>query len=348
VFLNFSPYRSFRYPLRFTLSFFLAFVFLGHSVPCQQNPTIEVQAKTVSVLTIVRDKHGKVVPKLTKDDFLVDEDGRPQTVNYFATQSDVPLRLGMLVDTSISQRSVLDQERNSSYGFLDHLLRADKDLAFVIKFDREVELLRDFTSDHSKLLAALRVLETPQLTPRNRGGSDERGWGNGASVLLYDAIFLASDELMNKQQGRKALIILSDGVDRGSKETVDEAIESAQRTDTLIYSILFSEQESDSEDGHHHGGPYGAPKKRDSQRDSPDGKSILEEISAKTGGRLFQVSKREPIEKIYAEIEEDLRNQYLLGYTPDKNAQPGYRKIHVTTKEKGLKVQAREGYYGGS
>ncbi len=119
--------------------------------------------KTVNVPVTVRDKHGQIIANLTKEDFVVDEDGRTQTVNYFARENDLPLRLGLLVDTSLSQRRVLEEERSASYSFLDHLLRENKDLAFVIHFDREVELLEDFTGSRPKLQAALQSLQTPQM-----------------------------------------------------------------------------------------------------------------------------------------------------------------------------------------
>jgi VWFA-related protein len=310
----------------------------------QENPQIELQVKTVSILATVRDRHDSVIDGLTKDDFIVEEDGRPQAINYFAKQTDTPLRLGLLVDTSLSQGTALEQERDASFLFLDHLLRAQKDLAFVIQFDREVELLRDFTADRAKLQATLHRLESSEFHPgaRRMDGS----WGPGATTLLYDAVFLAADELMSKQSGRKALILLSDGVDRGSKKTVDEAIETAQRADTVIYSVLFADEDRD-EQGRQRGGPYGAPKRKDSSKERPDGRSILEEISEKTGGRLYQVSKKDTIEKIYADIEQALRSQYSLAYTPDKGAGPGYHKLRVTTKRKDLRVQARHGYYGG-
>jgi VWFA-related protein len=341
--------------------------------PQQQHPKIALQVNTVSVLATVHDKHSKIVSNLSKDDFSLEEDGRPQTINYFARESDLALCLGLLVDTSLSQRKVLDQERNASYSFLDHLLRAEKDLGFVVHFDREVELLQDFTSSRPKLQAALQHLQTPQFGGGHggasngggsSGGTDDGNGGTGggsagghgqhprrAGTLLYDAIYLASDELMSKQQGRKALIILSDGVDRGSKETLTEAIETAQRSDTVIYSILFKDDEGYGGypagmmgphggygGGHHGGGRY-------PQEQRPDGKKILEQISKATGGRLYEVSKKENVDKIYAEIAEELRSQYSLGYTPDKDTGPGYHKIQLTTKNKDLIVQTRDGYY---
>jgi VWFA-related protein len=334
--------------------------------PQEGQPTIAVEVKTVSVLATVRDKHGKIISNLTKDDFQLDEDGRPQTINYFAHESDLPLRLGLLVDTSLSQRKVLDQERSASYSFLDKLLRQDKDLAFVIHFDREVELLQDFTPSRPQLQAALQKLSTPQFdgggSSTGGGGGSGNGGGGGRSrgshgggTLLYDAIFLASDELMSKQQGRKALIILSDGVDHGSRETMAEAIATAQRSDTIIYSILFADEEDNySRPGGFgmggHGGGMGGGRgggRYPPQEQRPDGKKILEQISKETGGRMFKVSKKETVDAIYAEIEEDLRNQYSLAYTPDKGNTVGYHKIHLVGKQKDLVVQARDGYYFG-
>jgi VWFA-related protein len=347
-------------------------------------PKISVDVKTVSVPVTVRDKHGKIISNLTKEDFAVDEDGRPQTVNYFARENDLPLRLGLLVDTSLSQRRVLEEERSASYSFLDHLLRENKDLAFVIHFDREVELLEDFTGSRPKLQAALQSLQTPQMDANSGGGGGQTGGGggqgggigggvgtggggiggrrgggggggggrgpghHGGGTLLYDAVYLAGDDLMSKAQGRKALIILSDGVDHGSKEGITTAIETAQRADTVVYSILFKDDEGFGNRGAISMGPFGTGRRgggRGPQEERVDGKKILEQISKETGGRMFEVSKKETVEKIYAQIEEELRNQYSLGYTPDKNTGPGYHKVRVTTKQKELVVQARDGYY---
>jgi VWFA-related protein len=331
--------------------------------PQEGQSKIAVDVKTVSVLATVRDKHGRIIPNLGKDDFVLEEDGQPQTINYFAHESDLPLRLGLLVDTSLSQRKVLDDERSASYSFLDQLLRQDKDLAFVIHFDKEVELLQDFTPSRPKLQEALQKLSTPQMesggSGNSAGGRGGRGRGSrGGRTLLYDAIFLASDELMSKQQGRKALIILSDGVDRGSKETLAEAIATAQRADTIVYSILFAdEEEANRHGGFRMGGPMGGARggmgggrggRYPRQEERPDGKKILEQISRETGGRLFKVSKKETVEKIYAEIQEDLRNQYSLAYTPDKDNKVGYHKLQLTVpKQKDLVVQSRDGYYFG-
>jgi VWFA-related protein len=329
------------------------------SRPVSKQPatTLSVQVKVVNILATVRDKHGKIVNNLTKDDFALTEDGRPQTLHYFTRETDLPLTLGLLVDTSMSQRRVLDQERSASHTFLDQMVGVQRDRAFVIHFDREVELLQDLTSSHEKLEAALGFLTTPQFTrssdPADQGSDPGSGRHHmGGGTLLYDAVYLASDTLMKKQQGRKALIVLSDGVDRGSKESLEIAVATAQRADTAVYSILYKDDEGYGwhRSGFGMGGPMGGGMGRPGRfpaQPRPDGKKILARISNETGGRLFEVSKKQSVEQIYSLIEEELRNQYNLGYTPERGGAPqgGYHKIQLTTKQKGLIVQCRDGYY---
>jgi VWFA-related protein len=346
--------------------------------------TLSVTVKVVNVPATVRDKHGKIISNLGKDDFVLEEDGRPQTIRYFSHDTDLPLTLGLLVDTSMSQRRVLEDERHASYVFLDQMLHQPKDVAFVIHFDHEVELLQDLTANRQKLESALQALQVSQSNssnqqtgnqggnsggsngggnsggypgsgyPGGRGGGRRNGGGGGgfrgAGTLLYDASYLASDELMKKQPGRKALIILSDGVDHGSKYGLETAIETAQRADTVVYSILFKDDEDNNRgfNGGFGGGGMGrrGGGQRFPQESRPDGKKILERISKETGGRLFVVSKKEPIDKIYESIAEELRNQYNLGYTPDQPSSEGsFHKIVLKTKQKDQAVQAREGYY---
>jgi VWFA-related protein len=342
-----------------------------------QGPPISVHVKVVNVLATVRDKKGAIVRNLSQDDFELKEDDRPQNIRYFTHETDLPLTLGLLVDTGMSQRRVLGQEKDASATFLDQVLRLDKDRAFIIHFDREVTLDQDLTSSRQKLQAALGLLQIGQPSDRESGDSSDSGqgqgggpggtWGRGrggygrGGSTLYDAIYLASNEITGKQQGRKALIVLSDGVDRGSKKTLASAIEAAQRADTLVYSILFSSEEQGSGGGpygHHggmggggmggggmgrHGGGY--PR---SQESGPDGKKILEKLSKETGGQFFEASKKHPIDETFSQIQEGLRNQYSLGYTPDPpDTAAGYHKITLTTKKKDLVVQARDGYYSG-
>lgn len=338
------------------------------SAPSAQN-AISVDVKLVTMLVSVRDKHGKLIHNLTKDDFALEQDGHAQSIKYFSQEANLPLTLGLLVDTSMSQRRVLDQEKAASRTFVDHVLREDKDKAFLIHFDREVELLQELTSSRQKLEAALEQIGAPQFSQTSSSGSSDpdndrsRSGGrggrgsHGGGTVLYDAIYLASDELMKKQQGRKAVIVLSDGVDRGSKESLQEAIETAQRADTQVYSILFA----DKEENEHRGG-FGGPRMggggmgggrgggggnpRRTEEPRPDGKKILQQISRETGGRFFEVTKKQTVDQIYTEIDEELRNQYSLGYTPEKaDAGSGYHKIQLTTKQKDLMVQTREGYY---
>ena len=348
-------------------------------LPSQQTPTFSSDVKVVNVLATVRDKHGQIVNNLTKDDFKLEQDGKPQTIKYFARDTDLPLKLGLLVDTSASQRRLIDQERTASYGFLNDLMRVDKDKAFVIHFDSEVELLQDFTPSHDKLEAALDKLGAPEMQ-NSSGGSPGGGGGGGGGypgggypgggghhmgggTTLYDAVYLASDELMRKQDGRKALIVLSDGVDNASKVSLDRAIETAQRSNTLVYSILYADPDAYSHQGYpgggmgRHGGWGGGGMGRypgggypgggyPQQTQRPDGKKVLQRLSKETGGRFFEVTKKETVSQIYSQIEEELRNQYNLGFTPDKAlATPGYHKITLTTANKDLTVQAQEGYY---
>jgi VWFA-related protein len=322
--------------------------------------TMSVKVKVVNVLATVRDKHGKIVNGLAKD-------GRPQTLKYFARETDLPLTLGMLVDTSMSQRRVLNEERDASESFLAQVLREDQDKAFVIHFDHEVELLQDLTASHEQLRSALESLQPPEFTRTSNGGGPGSGQGRGSGrrgggTLLYDAVYLASDEMMKKQPGRKALIVLSDGVDMGSKESLETAIESAQRANTIVYSILFKDDEAYGNGGGGfgrtgisipgmggpgmgRGGMGGGRGGRRFPEEHADGKKVLERISRETGGRLFQVSKKEPVNQIYSQVQEELRNQYSLGYTPNP-LEPGYHKIQVAATKKDLVVQARDGYYG--
>ena len=358
---------------------------LGPSMQAQDSAaTIAVDVKVVTLPVTVRDKHGKIVRDLTKDDFTLQEDGRPQTIRYFSQEANLPLTLGLLVDTSRSQTNVLDAERNASRGFLDQMLVQEKDKAFLIHFDREVELLQDLTSSREKLQAALELLKTPSDRDRskdpNDSGDSRSGSGShhGDGTQLYDAVFLASNELMKKHQGRKALVILSDGVDRGSKTSLESAIESAQRTDTVVYSIYFADSHrEDRNEGQRRGGGMGrggggwpgggggwpgggggwpggggggrggpGGGQRHPEEPRTDGKKILERISRETGGRFFEVSKKESVGEIYTSIVEELRTQYSMGYTPDKDsAASGYHHVTLAVKRKDLTVQTREGYY---
>ena len=326
--------------------------------------------KVVSVFATVRDNKGHIVTDLTKDDFSLEEDGRPQSISYFSKQSDLPLTLGLVVDTSGSMRRVIETERQASYTFLEQVLRPEKDKAFLIHFDREVELLQDLTSSRKRLEQALQELQVAS-SGQNGGGQNGGGQGGGnqgggggpwggsggggggrrgggmgirGGTDLYDAVLLSCDDLMKKQTGRKAIVLLTDGEDNGSKVSLTEAVDSAQRADTLAYAVRIASDENFSNPmgrmGGMGGGGWGrggggGPYGRGPAMNRPDGKKILQQISKQTGGAYFEVSKKDPIDQIYkAPIEEELRNQYSIGYVPPKDAESGYRKIEVKVKEK--------------
>jgi VWFA-related protein len=342
----------------------------------QQNPSFSTDVKVVNLFATVRTKQGKIVHDLTKDDFVLDDEGRNQNIKFFSQEADSPLYLGLLVDTSGSQRRVLSDERTASFKFFGQVLRPERDLAFVLHFDYQVELLQDFTPSRAKLEKALDLLDvgTQQQQTQQTGqqggnypqGGGYPGGGGGqgrrnGGTQLYDAVLLASDDLMKKQEGRKALVILSDGVDTGSKVTLYQSITAAQKADTLVYSVLFADSEAYGNNmggmgipgmGRRRGGmgsPGGYPG-GGGRGNLPDGKKVLQQISEETGGRFYQVSHFHPLDKIYADIEEDLRNQYSIGFTPDQPGEAGlYHHVHLSAKKKKevLLVQSRAGYYAG-
>jgi VWFA-related protein len=352
----------------------------------EREPTFSTDVKVISLIATVRDKQGRIVSTLNKADFRLTEDGRSQAIRYFSREADLPLTLGLLVDTSLSQRRVLGEERSASYRFLDEVLRPEKDRTFVMHFDREAELLQDLTSSRTELQHALDLLELPanargggqggggngggggypgggggQGGSRQggvgigfpgggigfpggghrggrggqrpqQGGGGRRG-GGGPGTTMYDAIYLASNEITKKEKGRKALILLTDGVDNGSKISLSDAVEAAQRADTLVYSILFSDAQLNLQ-------PFGGQNR--------DGKKVLQRLSSETGGSFFEVSKKLPIDRIYTRLQEELRNQYSLGYTSDNPVTgAAYRTTRVAVARPGLVVQSREGYYPG-
>jgi len=332
--------------------------------------TLTVQAQLVNLPVIVRDRKGALVQTLTKADFALAVDGRPQTIRYFDKDNDLPLTLGLLVDTSGSVRSALDDERTASEAFLDQMMRdpgknASPDQAFLIQFAHETELLQPLTSSRPKLQDALNQVGTTPPDERDDrdsgnnsgyGGYGHRGGHRFGGTTLYDAIFLASDQLMRNQHGRKALVVLTDGDDRGSMETLASAVAAAQRAETVVYAIYFKGEE------HHYGGRGGGWGGRPGfgggfpggggprgGENHTDGKKVLEQITGETGGRMFEVSGKQTFSTIYSQIAEELRSQYRLGYTPDPTAAtPGFHRVDLTVPhDKKLFVQTRDGYYAG-
>jgi VWFA-related protein len=290
-----------------------------------QDAAFSSSVNVVNVLASVRDKHGNFASDLSREEFTVEEDGRAQTLRYFERQSDLPLTLGLLVDVSTSQSQLIGQEKSASAKFFDQVLREDLDQAFLFRFARRIELLSYLSHSRSDLKAALRRLDYAYQIEPEPSGTVPKQPAQFDGTALFDAVRLSSDVILKKQQGRKALILLSDGVDTGSSTPMARAIEAAQRADALIYSLCFSDPDND-----------------DLERDF--GQAVLRTLAEQTGGRYFQGSSNQSFEKIYRLIQDELRNQYSLGYVPD-NSGAGYRKIHVSVKRKGLTVQARDGYY---
>jgi VWFA-related protein len=337
----------------------------GVPQPSAPTATITVNTQLVNLPVIVRDKKGALVQNLTKSEFALSVDGHPETIRYFDKDNDLPLTLGLLVDISGSVRSALDDERTASEAFLNQMMTAPSDRtpdqAFLIQFAHETELLQDLTGSRSKLHEALDQVGTTspdesrsdQNSNGGNSGYGRHGGHHGGGTTLYDAIFLASDSLMRKQHGRKALVVLTDGDDRGSMETLARAIAMAQRAETVVYAIYFKGEQHGY--GGHHGGGFGGRGgfPGGGQRggeNRPDGKKVLEQITGETGGRMFEVSGKQTFTAIYTQIAEELRSQYRLGYTPDAaTAAEGFHRVELTVpKDKKLIVQTRDGYYTGN
>ncbi len=276
-----------------------------------QQATFSTGVNVVSVLVTVRDKQGQLVKGLAQDDFTLEEDGRTQTVRYFSPQAGQPLMLGLLIDVSGSQRTVLAEQHRASQQFLDQVLRDPRDQSFLVRFDRQVELLKD-----------LSLLES------------DRKKNSAEGTALYDAIVFSARRIAG-QAGRKALIVLSDGYDTSSSASLGAAVETAQRADALVYSIRFLDRDIFA---------FQVPASQGGSPVPREGRKALERIAKETGGTYFDLTRAETLEKIYGRIEDELRNQYSLGFSPASN-RPGYRKLRVSVKRKGVTVQARDGYF---
>jgi len=303
------------------LIFFPASLFLVQALRAGQtdDTTFSTDVKVVNVLATVRAKNGEIIRNLSKDDFSLSENGHPQTIRYFSQETGLALTVGLMVDTSLSQEKVLDAERTASFQFFDQVLRDNVDQAFIVQFDFSIQVRGGLTFSRSKLEDALEQVDTPSRK--------ELEMQRGGGTLLYDAIVKASQDIMKNQRNRKALIVLTDGVDFGSEATLDMAIEAAQRADTIIYSILFSDAGYYGFGGH-------------------DGKKPLMRMSVETGGTFFEVTKRQSIDQIFGMIENELRSQYSLGYVSDEPVRVSeFRRIQLSAKQKGLVVQARDRYW---
>ncbi len=294
------------------------------SAPQQDDtPTFRKNVNVVNVFFTAKDHHGALVPNLQKNEFDLFEDGKPQTIKYFSAESDQPLTLGLLIDSSGSMQRMLPSEKIIAGDFLRQVV-TPKDLAFVISFDISVDLLQDLTSDVHLLRAGLNKARI------NVGGGSSGipGLGQGPvpishpkGTLLYDGVYLAADEMLSKQVGRKAMVVLTDGVDEGSRLKLRDAIQSAQKADVVCYVLLLSDPQ------------YGS--------DFRD----MHELTEQTGGRTIEVNRVDKIADAFDQISRELRSQYYIGYSPDNPKRDGaFRKIEIKSKT-GLKIQARRGYY---
>jgi VWFA-related protein len=290
-----------------------------------QQPTLKVQVNVVNVYAVVRD-HKRLVPDLTKDDFEVTENNTPQEIKYFSKQTDTPLTLVLAVDTSPSQQRVLPAEQEASKQFASQVLRP-KDAFAVLHFDVEVELLQDFTSDLKYLTKAIDGTEI------NGGGAGPLPGtfpsAGGGATHLYDAVYLASHDMLRNEAGRKVIILVTDGEDEGSRETLNASLEAAQRADVIIYSVLLVDRRF-----------YGRMSL------GYGGEGALNKLSGETGGRVIRADNPRNTADAFQEIAAELRTQYLLGYTPtDRNADGTFRHIKVRAKQGHYDIQARRGYY---
>jgi VWFA-related protein len=293
--------------------------------------TFKVDVNVVNVFFNVKDKHGLLVPNLPKDTFQILEDGKPQTIKYFSAEANQPLTLGILIDSSVSQERVLPIEKEVGSQFLREVLR-DKDLAFVIGFDVNVDLLQDFTNDARDLRAGMNRARINGGGGGGCGGIPGIGGGpvpcsNPKGTLLYDAVYLASNEKLAKEVGRKAMILLTDGEDQGSRMRIKDAIEAAQRADAMIYVLMIADR------GFYGGFGYSGDKE-------------MKKMCQETGGRVIDAgNKPEKLKQAFDQVAAELRSQYSIGYTPTNAKHDGsFRKIELKTKS-GYKVQARRGYY---
>lgn len=289
--------------------------------PLPQGP-IRVGVDLVNLFATVRDKDKRLVPNLTKDRFEVYEDGKLQEIDFFKAEGELPLTMGIVMDTSGSMDTIFGAEQEAASRFLQRVLRPKKDLAMVMTFDTDVDLLADFTNDQGRLERAIQRARvntggprvTPGTVPSTTGGTN-----------LYDAVYLACREKLARESGRKAIILLTDAADTGSKVSLKEALETAQRADTVIH-VLFIEA----------GGGWGL-------RGGGDA-GVAKRLADETGGRMIAVNNHRDLEKAFDQISEELRSQYTLGFYSTNSARDGaFRKLKVEVKDH--KVLARKGYY---
>jgi VWFA-related protein len=286
--------------------------------------TLKVTTRVVEISAVVKSKNGQPEGGLTKDDFILKQDGKPQPIRYFSQGSDLPLTLALMVDTSGSQRTFINDEALASDVFFETMMGRQQDRAMLVQFDTAVQQLQAMTNSPSVLHLALTRLSSHASAV---GGT-----------LLNDAVYTVAKNILAKDTGRKAMVILTDGGDNGSRATLDNAIEQAQRADVQIYSVLYSIRNEAAKFGVGPGGSGG--------RDQDPGMKILQSLSDATGGRVFTVSPTLSLREIFMQIAQDLRLQYALGYTPPPDTQPNsYHKLELKAKNNKLTIQARKGFF---
>jgi VWFA-related protein len=299
------------------------------AVALAQETTLKVDVDLVSILFTVREKNGPLVGNLTKEDFTIFEDGKEQTIKHFERESDLPLTLGLLVDVSISQQNLIEVEKSAAVQFFQRVLRP-KDMAFLIGFGHEAELLQDDTNSVKLLRAGLDGLRVDGDVSGIMGPGPVPTASRPHGTILFDSVYLAAADKLRNQVGRKAIVIITDGQDQGSRYKVQQAVEAAQRADAVIYSIQYIDH------GFYSRGGYMAF----------TSDSDLKKMSDDTGGRVFRVDRKHSLQDIFDEIQAEMRTQYAISYTSTNPAKDNtFRRIEIRTTKKDLKVQARKGYY---
>ena len=291
--------------------------------PSQQAPVIRTQVNLVNLFVTVRDKSKRIVTDLKQDDFKVSEDGQPQQIAFFSKEVTLPITLALLLDTSGSEQYMLPSIQDAGGRFIERVLRKG-DEALVMSFDSDVDLLSDFTDDRGQIDRAIRKARINVPSAGSIGNNPGPiGSRQITGTALYDAIYLACNEKLNTEAGRKAIVIVTDAQDEGSKVRLEEAIEAAQRTDTVVHILLVADP--------HFGGGNGG---------------VAHKITDETGGRTISVNSEKHLAEAFDQISEELRSQYTLGYYPTNAAHDGkFRKIKVDMSNHDLKVLARKGYY---
>ena len=286
-----------------------------------QNP-LQVQTTVVNVFATVRDKRNAIISDLSQDDFKVYEDGVEQKIAYFTKEVDMPITLGVLMDTSGSMYRIMSSEQDAAGRFVREVMRK-KDEAMIISFDTDVNLLADFTEDVNELDRAIHRAQV-NVDASGIGGTGGTVPSRGGGTNLYDAVYVSCHDQLSSEAGRKAVVLLTDAEDTGSKVSMEDAVAAAQHADAVIHVILI--QDFGATEGY--------------------GPGVAMRMSGDTGGRVINVRNEKDLEKAFDVITEELRSQYVIGYYPANTKRDGtFRKIKVDVSRPDLKILARKGYY---